>query len=206
MKVRRLEVGQLKANCYLLIESEKCVIVDPGDDADYIERVISDEEVTPHAIILTHGHFDHVLASTELKLAYNIPMLMNSEDLFLLKNAKKSAEHFTDVKALPITKINTDLKGKRRLDIIGIDFELIPTPGHTPGSISLYIKDDNLLFVGDVVFEGGYVGRTDFKYANAVDLRKSISELLKLPVETTVYSGHGDVTNIGDLKLLINDH
>ena len=77
ISVKRLPVGQLQTNCYIVKEVGKCVIIDPGDDADYIQRIIADENLIPTKIIATHGHFDHILAVYELKLAYNIPFLMS---------------------------------------------------------------------------------------------------------------------------------
>jgi len=196
LKIRRLPVGQLKTNCYIVIEGEKALIIDPGDDADYIMRIINDENVKPIQIIATHGHYDHILATTELKLAYNIPFLMHEADEFLLKRMSVSAAHFSKISADPPPKIDKYLNEVDKLVINHQSLAIIESSGHTPGSISLYAKEANAVFVGDVLFAGGAVGRTDFAYSSLSDLQKSIKKLLKLPTATTVYSGHGEETSI----------
>lgn len=205
-----LPVGQLQTNCYLVIDEDKCLIVDPGDDADYIQRVIADEEVKPTKIIATHGHFDHILAVTELKLAYKIPFLMHGKDEFLLKRMKSSAAHFSRISSDPPPKIDKYFKEGDKLIISHQSLRarghgpealtIVHTPGHTPGSISLYSKDSTLVFVGDLMFAGGGVGRTDFAYSNHSDLIDSIQKLLKFSSDTIVYSGHGEETTMGNLK------
>src|SRR3989344_5632855 len=97
ISIKRLQVGQLKTNCYLVIEDDKCVIIDPGDDADYIQRIITDEGVKPIKIIATHGHYDHILAVAELKLAYGVPFLMHKADEFLLARMQSSAKRFSKI-------------------------------------------------------------------------------------------------------------
>lgn len=200
LKIRRLPVGQLQTNCYLVIGGEEALIIDPGDDADYIMRILQDEEVKPTKIIATHGHYDHILAAGELKLAYQIPFLMHNKDEFLLKRMGSSAAHFSKISADPPPKIDKYLKEEDTLVISHQPLFISATPGHTPGSISLYSKEASVIFVGDVIFAGGGVGRTDFAYSSLSDLKKSIKKLLKLPPNTIVYSGHGDETTIGDWR------
>lgn len=160
-------------------------------------RIISDEDVTPIKVIATHGHYDHVLAAGELKLAYQIPFLMHKADEFLLKRMRVSAAHFSQISADPPPKVDEYLEEGFKIQITNHQSLItFPTPGHTPGSISLYAKEANLVFVGDVIFAGGLVGRTDFDYSSLRDLQKSIEKLLKLPAATTVYSGHGEETTI----------
>ena len=193
MEIKKIEVGQLKANCYLIVDDahERVLIIDPGDDADYIQRVVSDLDVTPIALIATHGHFDHILAVTELKLAYNIPFIMHKKDEFLLQRMQSSAKHFTGISTLPASNVDIPLKkGKTKLG--NFEFEVIETPGHTPGSVSLYFKEVDSIFVGDVMFADGNVGRTDFSYARPLDLNTSIFRIKDLPKGTTIYPGHDD--------------
>ena len=199
LKVKRLTVGQLQTNCYLVIEGKAVIVIDPGDDADYIQKAIADEEVKPSKIIATHGHYDHILAVTELKLAYNIPFLMHKADEFLLKRMGASAKHFSGLKAGPTPKVDSYLTRSNPVKVGKAGLRVIDTPGHTPGSVSLYSKENKVIFVGDLVFAGGGVGRTDFAYSSKKDLRKSIKKLLRLPKDTRVYSGHGDESSIGDL-------
>ena len=198
--VKTIVVGQLQANCYLIFDSEKkeACIVDPGDDADYITRVIADEKITPTQIIATHGHFDHIMAAAELQLAYNIPFLIHQKDEFLVKRMNETAEHFIGVKAGPSPRISANLEGGKKLSVGKTRIEIIETPGHTPGSISLYDKKAGFVFVGDLLFAGGGVGRTDFSYSSQNMLEHSIEKILQLPEETILYCGHGLETTVAD--------
>jgi len=192
MKVNILIVGQLMTNCYLVNDANNnCLIIDPADDAEYIINRIKDLELNPKAIIATHGHFDHILAVNELKLAYNIPFFLHEKDEKFLKWTRKSTMVFTRNDPGPAPKVDKYIKEKN-LKINSFEFEIILTPGHTPGSISFYNKKSKTVFVGDVIFEHGGVGRTDLPYSNTKDLIQSIKRLNKLPLNTTVYSGHGN--------------
>ena len=196
--VKKLVVGQLQTNCYLVFDEKnsEAIIIDPGDGADYIIRILNDLDVKPTKIVATHGHFDHILAVNELKLAYKIPFLMSKKDEVLLKWMRKSCKFFTGFDPGPPPKVDKYLN--KLLEVGDLKFEIIETPGHSPGSISLYSNKLGVVFVGDVIFAGGGVGRTDFKYANRKDLEKSIKKLFKLPKNTIVYSGHGAETTIGE--------
>jgi len=199
--IRRLEVGEMKANCYLILNKtkEKCLIIDPGDDADYIERVIADLDVVPVALIATHGHFDHIMAATELKLAYRIPFIMNPKDSFLLTRMASSAKHFQGVSTLPAPDIDIPLKAGK-IEIEDWMIEVISVPGHTPGSVALYFSDLQSVFVGDLIFADNYVGRTDFAYSDKDTLKDSIESLKALPPMTQMYPGHGSEFLFDDLK------
>lgn len=194
IQIERLKVGQMEANSYLVWEGKKkeAIILDPGDDADFIIQTILTREVTPKAIIATHGHFDHTMAVLELKLAFKVPFYMHKEDEFLLERIESTAKHFINFDPGPPPEVDIYLKDKSKLSIGGIQFEAIHTPGHTPGSICLYLKRENALFVGDLVFADGYVGRTDFSYSDKTDLINSIAKIRSLPKETTLYPGHGE--------------
>lgn len=203
MKIKKLELGQLKANCYLAIDNKtkESLIIDPGDDSNYIQQILADEEAKPVQIILTHGHFDHVLAATDLILNLNIPLSIHEEDVFLLKNASNSSIYYSDnIERVPYPKPTSFLKDKDLIKFGKSSLEVIHTPGHTPGSISLYGKKSDIVIVGDLVFEGGGVGRTDFKYGDNIALSKSLQKVLKLPKQTKVLSGHGIDTSIQELK------
>ena len=195
MEIESLRVGQLETNCYLVFcpKTKEAVIIDPGDAGDFISQKILDLKLKPKLILATHGHFDHILAVTELKLAFNIPFLMHKDDLFLLKRVKRTAEYFLGYPAdLPpvvdryLTEGESIMFGKEKLKVI-------ETPGHTPGGVSLFAK--GVLFSGDTLFCQG-VGRTDFSYCSYKDLMKSLQKLFKLPGKTVVYPGHGSETNL----------
>lgn len=199
MKVEQLVVGQLKTNCYLVWDedSSEGIIIDPGDDADYIIRKISDYKIIPKLIIATHGHFDHILGILELKLAFSIPFWVNRLDLFLLKRSSQTAQYFLGVSVdLPAIPDNFLKEG----DIIRFGKEKLvvwETSGHTPGSICLLGK--GVIFSGDTVFAEGF-GRTDFSYSSKRNLEKSLQRILQLPMDTVVYPGHGETTTVGEIR------
>jgi glyoxylase-like metal-dependent hydrolase (beta-lactamase superfamily II) len=158
---------------------------------------ISDLDIKPTQIIATHGHFDHIMAAFELQNTFNIPFKLSSNDKFLLKRMNSNSMRFTGAESGPPPQIDKYLDREDSLTQSNNKFKLIPSPGHTPGSISIYLPDLKVVFVGDVLFAGGGIGRYDFDYCNYSDLTKSIQKLLSLPIDTTVYSGHGDTTTIG---------
>lgn len=199
LQIVRLVVGQMQENCYLVIyeNSKEALIVDPGDDAEYIIEHIEKLGVTPTKIIATHGHFDHIMAAYALQLAYKIPFFINDRDIFLVKNMADSAKYFLGLKYVdPAPKITGQLDANETIDIGKTKLQIIETPGHTPGSVSFYIRESHTVIVGDVLFEGGQVGRTDFSYSNQSDLNSSIKKVLSLPGDTIIYSGHGRQTSV----------
>jgi len=206
LEVIRLIVGQLRSNCYLLVntKNKSCVVIDAGDDANYIASVIEQKRLRPEKIVATHGHFDHLLAAFEIQLLFNIPFLINKDDKFLLHRAYSSALHFTRTKTIPPLKANSYLKNEKFIKLAKVNFKILKTPGHTPGSITLYSKKEAVAFVGDVVFSQGEVGRYDFNYSDKSKLKDSVKTILALPNQTKVYPGHGEPTNIGKLKKFVN--
>lgn len=201
MKILTLPVGQMKSNCYLIIaENNGCLIIDPGDDADYIERIITEKKAKPLKIIATHGHFDHIMAATELMLAYNIPFLINKKDDFLVKNMVQSAAHFLGIKTDPPPIPGSFLKDKEIIKADDNEIRIIATPGHTPGSICLYIPQEKTLFTGDTLFAQGGVGRTDFSYSKPAELQKSLKLIFALPRETIIRPGHGEESTLAEEK------
>ena len=174
--IETLVVGQMATNCYIA----GGIIIDPGDDAEYI---MSHLKTAPTMIIATHGHFDHIMAAYALQLAFNIPFYIHEDDKFLLASMQSSANHF-----LGFTHVDPPPKPSK---IQNISF--IHTPGHTPGSICLYFKKEGVVFTGDTIFAGGAVGSTDHKYSNP--LSQSIKKFLALPPETKIFPGHGDTND-----------
>ena len=205
MKIIVLRLGQLAANCYLISdpETKQTLIIDPGDDAEYIINQIKDLEIKPQLILATHGHFDHVLVVFELKLAFKIPFLIHHHDLFLLKRADKTADWFAGIKDGFVPSADGFLKESEKISFgQNSQLKVIETPGHSPGGVAFFSR--GVLFSGDTLFKQG-VGRTDFSYCSQSDLINSIkNKLFKLPNETIVYPGHGEETTIGKEKKNFN--
>lgn len=202
MEVQRLIVGQLQTNCYLVFDSKKkdALIIDPADDGDYIIRKIKDLDLIPKLIVATHGHFDHVLAVTELKLAFGIPFWLHRADLTILKRVQPTVKYFTGGQTDPASRPDKFIKGGDLIRFGQKSLKVINCPGHSPGGVALVGK--GVLFSGDTLFANG-VGRTDFSYSSKIDLDKSIAKLLSLPKNTIIYPGHGPATTVGEASTKI---
>jgi len=190
IEYEKLVLGELATNCYLVWEtgSKEAIIIDPADDGVGISEILEQKQIKPVAIVATHGHFDHVMGALDLKLIYQIPFYCSSLDQFLLRRLKETARYFLghDIKVPNFSKIDIDLDKVNKVEFL----EVIKTPGHTPGSVSLVDKQNRRIFSGDVMFEDG-VGRTDTKYGSAVELNKSIG-LIKSLGDIDVFPGHGE--------------
>lgn len=206
IEVTSVRVGQLDTNCYLVMDKKtrELIVVDPGDDGDFIMRKISDLDAAPLAVIATHAHFDHILGVNELVLAYKIPFLMHKDDEELLSWMRKSTRYFAGFDPGPAPVPTKFLTEEKNLKLGSIDMNIIHTPGHTPGSIGLHFKDNEILLSGDTIFAGGAVGRTDFPYSDTDLLTKSVMRLMALPDDTVVYPGHEEETTIGEFKSYYN--
>jgi len=194
LKLHTYKVGELQTNCYIVSQDNKCLIFDPGDSADFILEKLLIEKLTPIAIFSTHGHFDHTLAVGEIQLSFDIPYFISKKDLFLLNRSKETADYFLKGMQVVIPPKNIeDLKGGK-LKVGNFEFEVIRTPGHTPGSTCFKFED--FVLTGDTLFKGT-VGRYDFSYSDKKLLKDSIERLFNLPEGTIVYPGHEDETLIG---------
>ena len=201
MEIKRLVLGLVRTNCYIVYseETKKAVIIDPAADSRRIMEEISGLGVVPEAVLLTHGHFDHMLAAESLKNGYQIPICVHKADAELVKHPDLNcSEQFLHM-AYAISA-NEELEDGQELRFLDGAFTVLSTPGHTEGSCCYYAKEDNILFSGDTLFQGS-VGRTDLPTGSAAKLVNSIREkLFVLPEDTLVLSGHGDQTTIGEEK------
>ncbi len=200
--LHRLPVGQLETNCYIVgsRSSNKALILDPGDDSEYILNRLRDLNLIPIKVIATHGHFDHILAVWELVETLRIPFLMHPGDKFLTARMRETARYFLgrEIVELP-PKISQPLTEGNIIRLGNIRLEVIETPGHTPGSICLYIKSRKCMFTGDTIFAQG-VGRIDFSYSSGTHLKESIAKILNFPDNFILYPGHGEATTIAKEK------
>jgi len=202
MPIFRYPLGQLQANCYLLVKEKQCLIIDPADEASFILGEIQRHKLNPLALLATHGHFDHVMAAGEIQLNFRISFYVNKQDLFLINRLSKTAEYFLRYKPDIISPGKIIFLKEGDFTIGNFHFKIISTAGHTPGSCFFYFPHEKTVFSGDTLFNKG-VGRYDFSYSNKTKLKKSLKKILKLPEETVVYPGHGEKTIIGDEKNLL---
>lgn len=195
-----LVVGQMKANCYIAFDADTHdgIIIDPGDDAEYITDTILKLHVSPTEIIATHGHFDHIMAAFALKLTFRIPFCIHEADSFLVERMSSSAVHFLGVTHVdPAPSIDRNIAEGEILHVGKESLTVLHSPGHTPGSICLYQKSSGVLLTGDTIFADGGVGRTDHSYSSRDKLLLSLRKILSFPKETRLMPGHGQETTIG---------
>ncbi|TCT16784.1 glyoxylase-like metal-dependent hydrolase (beta-lactamase superfamily II) [Natranaerovirga pectinivora] len=202
MEVKTLILGELQTNCYLIIndKSKSVMIVDPATDFNNeIDEVILKNQLKPVAVLLTHGHFDHIGSVGYLKNKYNVPIYASKYENDLMSNsALNLSKSFLN---MSITgEADIIIKDNAVIELDGISIRCIEVPGHTEESICYYIEAENLLFSGDTLFRNS-VGRSDFYNGPSNTLQEKIKEkLLVLPEETNVFPGHGFATTIEEEK------
>jgi glyoxylase-like metal-dependent hydrolase (beta-lactamase superfamily II) len=191
--VKSIPMGPLEANCYIVAceETLEGIVIDPGDEPDRIIEEIEDIEVV--AIVLTHAHFDHVGAAGDIKEKTGAPIAVHEADVGLYGGVKDQAA-FWGYKLDPLPAPDRLLSEGDIIEAGTLSFTVVHTPGHSPGSICLYVG--NAVFTGDTLFAGS-IGRTDFPGGSMSDMRESFRKLMRLPDETLVFSGHGPGTTIG---------
>ncbi|MBS3973317.1 MAG: MBL fold metallo-hydrolase [Actinobacteria bacterium] len=193
MKIERLILGPLQTNCWLVSDGAggPLVIIDPADEADVVLASVKDRKVS--ALILTHGHFDHLAAAGELVAATGAGLLVHVADApWITSPAGTGGTAFGFEVAAPAA--TRELRDGDFIAAGDLSFAVLHTPGHTPGCICLYA--DGHLFSGDTLFAGS-VGRTDFPRGDSEALLNSIAQkIAPLPADTVVHPGHGPDTTI----------
>ena len=186
MEIRILQLGMLQTNCYIAWgdSADKCIVVDPGDEPERVKTCLETLGRTPEAILLTHGHFDHIGGVPELQEKYGCPVYLCEDDL-----------------SLPTRMTGGQLAGTTHyaegdvLKLAGLTIRVLQTPGHTPGSVCL-IADD-VMFSGDTLFAGS-IGRTDFPGSNHGQMVRTLAMLAGLPENYQVLPGHGKETTLDE--------
>jgi hydroxyacylglutathione hydrolase len=193
-----LPVGPLQCNCSILGDetSREAIVVDPGDDIPRILALLAKHSLTVKQIIITHAHIDHIAGAHRLKQLTGAPVLYNQNDLPLVKMMDIQAS-WLGVPTPTVVNPDDTLDDGKIITITGLTGSILHTPGHTEGSVCLYLPDQTLLLAGDTLFAGS-VGRTDLPGGNTQKLLTSIhNRLLTLPDEVRVIPGHGTSTTIG---------
>jgi hydroxyacylglutathione hydrolase len=196
LRVDKLSLGPMGTNCYVVrtdSSAKDAAVVDPSGDATELRLTLAGLGATCTAILVTHGHWDHLLGVADLAEGTGAPVHMPAGERTLLENP----ERFTPsgVVLRPYTP-DVLLEGGETLDLAGISFDVVSVPGHSPAHLAY--QSNGHLFSGDVLFHGS-VGRTDLPGADWETLLASIRNLVDtLPPETVVYPGHGPITTLGD--------
>lgn len=195
-------VGVFGTNCYIVGSRQRgeAIVLDPGDQPDEILALARDLGVTITRVVATHAHLDHVLAAGALKEMTGAPLLLHYHDREIFRDVPASARQWLgrDVDGLP--EPDVWLRGGEDLEVAGVTLRALHTPGHTPGSVSLYAEEGRLLFSGDTLFRGT-IGRTDLAGGDYDTLIRTLhGTLAALPDETRVLPGHMQETTIATEK------
>lgn len=200
IKIGRMIVGALQTNCYFLhnTENNEAVVIDPADKGQKIYEELQKKGITIKGILLTHGHFDHVMGVDELRKAAGVKVYIGKEEEKLISNTELNLS--AAFGPLFSTKADVFVEDGEVLELAGMKIKVIHTPGHTVGGVSYYLEEAGILVCGDTLFAES-VGRTDFPTSSGAELGRSIREkLFQLPDDVYVYPGHGPATTIGHEK------
>lgn len=199
MILEMLTVGPFQENCYVIGDEDSGVgvIVDPGDEAARISLAVEQTGLEIEKILLTHAHIDHIGAVATLVQEYSCPVLGHHETGPMLQQAPTQAM-MMGMKFGRVPNLDGHIEDEEVIEVGGLGLKSLYTPGHAPGHLAFYIKDEGLVLSGDALFAGS-VGRVDLPGGSMEVLMRSITDrLLTLPDETRVYSGHGPRTTIGE--------
>ena len=190
-------LGVFQCNCSILSRDGRAVVIDPGDEFPKILALLEDAGLHVDQILLTHAHIDHVGAVAQLKRHFSAPVAMHPEDQSTYDLLPMQAQWTGVPQPEPFT-IDRRLSTREPLDCLGHEMRVLFTPGHSPGSVSFYLPQQDKVIAGDALFRRS-IGRTDLPGGDHELLIKSIkTQLLTLPPTTEVFPGHGDPTTIGD--------
>ena len=183
-------------NCYFLILNKDAILIDAAGDGELLVKYIENNNLNLKAILITHGHYDHIEALDLLHDKYkDVKIYLSRDEIDVVENNDYSLmdHNLKDDTLKSISLLDND----NIIKLLNLDIKVLNTPGHTKGSTSYYIEELKILFSGDTLFKDTY-GRCDLPTGNMKEIAKSVGvELMKLPDETLVFPGHGDTTTIG---------
>lgn len=202
LRIQTFEVNPLHENCYVINdETKECVIIDCGalteTEQNAVIAYINEEGLKPVHNLGTHGHLDHHFGDAAILSAFNLQPEVAEVDKVLMQHPKEAALQMLGMDLnIDLPAGNLKLTENEEVKFGSHTFKIIRTPGHSPGSVSFYCAEENVLFTGDTLFKGS-IGRTDFPGGSMFQIISSLRELAQLPDKTIVYPGHGPQTSIG---------
>ena len=196
MKIKTVVVGPIATNCYIVWDenSKEAFLIDPGDEHEQISKVLEDLKLDLKAVILTHGHFDHVTALPHVKELKDVPVYLHKDDQFLVTGAVPKFAGLFGYKATTLEDLNF-LSDGQLIKVGDMTIKIIHTPGHTPGGVCVYLEKQKVLFAGDTLFYKDH-GRVDLPAGSGDKIIGSLKRILSLHGDVKVYPGHGRSTTI----------
>ncbi|MGM0441882.1 MAG: MBL fold metallo-hydrolase [Elusimicrobiota bacterium] len=197
MNIKTLALGPLSTNCYIVYgDSQKeALVIDPAGDSEKILKESGPASISK--IIFTHAHWDHIGGAVKLKKSTGARIILGEKDQTTLNDKKFNLNKFLQISEDSPPRPDELVEEDDIIEISGVQLEVLETPGHTPGSISLYSKDERVLFCGDALFAGS-VGRCDLPGGDMEVLKENIKQkILSLEDDVKVYPGHGPSTTVG---------
>ena len=192
MKVKTLLLGNMQKNCYIVSDDDHhCFIVDPGDNGKKVIKFLNDNELILDAILLTHGHFDHIGAVDYIYEHCHCPIYIHQEDITLLHDAKANLSIFE----VPFVVNAPVIASNEKMKIGNFEINWLHLPGHCPGSSMIYLPKESVIFSGDVLFNGS-IGRFDFPNSSKHDTSTSLNKIKEYDFDAIVYPGHGPATSL----------
>ncbi len=198
INILRLVLGGTATNSYIIHDGKHGILIDPADNATALLNVINDQKIDIEAILLTHGHGDHLGALNEVRDTLQVPVYLPKNDLIVYNTPSMNLARMLGLEE-PTKAPDVLIEDGEVLDFKMGPVRAIETPGHTPGSMCFLI-DNSVLISGDTLFEGS-IGRTDFEGGSWEEMKKSLDFLMTLPDELQVLPGHGEATTIGREKV-----
>ncbi len=191
MKILSQAMGPYQTNCYIISNNEQEIIIDPGYKAfDWVMKNVKN----PIAILNTHGHSDHIWSNKVLQESLDIPLYCPKDDLFMLLND-------FDNEGYPTSKADIEVDKNEKFILADLEVQYMHFPGHTPGCSA--IKIEKAFFSGDFIFKGS-IGRVDFPFSSALDMKKSIKDFMKIKENMIIYPGHGPTTTVKEEQKIIH--